>query len=449
LARTEKNIASESMAEQTSAEQETLAEIQKFRRVWEANNQGDSKIFTGRDDCTVWQMLDGILQCFRDYRRDLIQAEIKANAVYETAQAKHNPYAILMAGGSCANLALSQGHLRQSEQIAHQVLRQAYSICGKFPEPASISLTALSRVCFMRNQLEQAHQFLVRATDVNPNPTSTIEPVSIAILRAKIQSAQGDNEAAFSTIQAARELHNPRPSSIWLDQDLIAYLELFRLRQGIFDSGKELPIDRGIIEVSAFSALVRAEILIEKKRSVAAEEILNYLINKYPHGFYMLPILRAKVILAIALYDQRKLKEASKVFIEASRLAAPEYYIRPFLDYGPKIGSLLSLVLHAENLSAGVHSFLKGILTMLGHPGGIPKALPQDESLALAIAASISPREQQILQSISAGLSNQEIAEKFSISASTVKTHLENIFRKLGVSSRTQAIAQAQMLNLV
>jgi LuxR family maltose regulon positive regulatory protein len=143
------------------------------------------------------------------------------------------------------------------------------------------------------------------------------------------------------------------------------------------------------------------------------------------------------------------LKEASKVFIEASRLAAPEYYIRPFLDYGPKIESLLTLGLHTENLNAGVRSFLKGILTMLGHVGGTPKPLPQDESMALAIAASISPREQQILQLIGAGMSNREIADKFFISASTVKTHLENIFRKLGVSSRTQAIAQAHVLGLV
>jgi LuxR family maltose regulon positive regulatory protein len=86
---------------------------------------------------------------------------------------------------------------------------------------------------------------------------------------------------------------------------------------------------------------------------------------------------------------------------------------------------------------------------MLGHAGGIPKALPQDESLAFAIAASISPREQEILQSLSIGLSNQEIAVKYSISASTVKTHLENIYHKIGVNSRTQAIAQAQALGLV
>jgi LuxR family maltose regulon positive regulatory protein len=449
LVRAEQTITAQTKGERTSTGPEILAAIDKFRSVWDTDNPAELNIYADGDNFTVWRTLDGILQCYRDYRRDLIQAEIKANAIYAIAQVEHSPYAILMAGGSCANLALSQGHLRHSEQIAQQVLRLVFSLCGRFPEPASISMTALSRVFYMRNQLEQAHQFLVHATEVNPNPTSTIETVSIAILRAKIQSAQGDNEAAFSTIQAARELHTPRPSSIWLDQDLIAYLELFRLRQGLFDAGVQLPVDRGDINRSAFSALVRAEILINQKRSVAAEEIANYLIGKHPHGCYMLPVLRAKVILAIALFEQRKLKEASKIFIDASRLAAPEYYIRPFLDYGPKIESLLALVLHTENLNAGVRSFLKGILTMLGHAGGIPKPLPQDESMALAIAASISPREQEILQSVSIGLSNQEIAARFSISVSTVKTHLENIFRKLGVNNRTQAIVQAHALGLV
>lgn len=50
---------------------------------------------------------------------------------------------------------------------------------------------------------------------------------------------------------------------------------------------------------------------------------------------------------------------------------------------------------------------------------------------------------------MSAGLSSQEIAELVSISTITIKIHLGNIFRKLGVMSRTQAIARAQMLDLV
>jgi LuxR family transcriptional regulator, maltose regulon positive regulatory protein len=449
LTRIEKNITYTSAEKQTSEMQETLAEIHRIRGLWATNNLETSEIPIGGEHDTEWQMLNDILQCYRDYRRDLIRAEEKTSALYETAQTRHHLYAILMAGGGCANLALSQGYLRRSEQLAQQVLRQAYELSGKLPEPASIALAALSGVYFMRNQVGQADQLLIRANEVDPNPASTNQPVTIAILRAKIQSAQGDNDAAFTTIQAIRELHTQRPSSIWLDQDLMAYQELFRLRQGDLSSAERLLSEAGEIELSPFSALVRAEILIEQNRSVAAEDIVNHFLNKYPDGFYMLPVMKARVILAIALFEQRKINQSRQVMAEAARLAAPEFFIRPFLDFGPKIVSLLSLVLHTENLNSGTQSFLKGILAMLGQENGAPKIYPRDEPAALAIAASISIRERQILQLICAGLSNREIAAQCSVSASTVKTHLENIYRKIGVSSRTQAIAQAQALGLV
>ena len=86
---------------------------------------------------------------------------------------------------------------------------------------------------------------------------------------------------------------------------------------------------------------------------------------------------------------------------------------------------------------------------MLGHADGIEEKSYRDEPAPLVMAASISPREQEILYSLSVGSSNQEIAAQYSISTSTVKTHLENIYRKLGVSSRMQAIAKAQALRLV
>jgi LuxR family maltose regulon positive regulatory protein len=394
-------------------------------------------------------MLDGIVQCYRDYRHDLVQAEATASAVYGTAKANQHLYALLVAGGGCANLALSQGHLRRCEQIANQVLRQAFELCGGLPGPASIALTALSNVHFMRNQLVQAHRLLLRATEVDPNPASTNETVMVAILRAKIQSAQGDNEAAFATIQAVRELHAQRPSSIWLDQDLVAYQELFRLRQGDISSAERLLSEGGVVELNPFSALVRAEILIEQDRSVAAEEILEHLLERYPHGSYLLPVMRARVILAIALFSQRKVDQARQVMAKAARLAAPEFFTRPFLDYSPRIRSLLSLVLHTEDLDAGTRSFLKGTLAMFGQAGEAGETLPTDEPMALAIAASISPREQEVLRLLSAGLSNREIAARFCISTGTVKTHLESIYRKLGVNSRTQAVAQAHALKLL
>jgi len=123
--------------------------------------------------------------------------------------------------------------------------------------------------------------------------------------------------------------------------------------------------------------------------------------------------------------------------------------IRPFLDYGSKIGPLFSLILRSESLGAGTRSFVKGVLTMVGHANGIPRIHSREEPTELAVAASISPREQEALRMLGAGLSNREIAERYSISTSTVKTHIESIFRKLGVSSRTQAIAEGKKLDLI
>ena len=198
-----------------------------------------------------------------------------------------------------------------------------------------------------------------------------------------------------------------------------------------------------------FSAFVRASILMGQDRSVAAEEILRHLLDRYPSGFYWVPILRVRVNLAGALFRQQKVNQARQVMAEASRIAAPEFFVRPFLSDEPQISALLSLVLHTEDLNPGTRSFVKGTLAMLGHADGTQGISNRDEPMPLAMAASISPREQEILQSLSIGLSNQEIAVKYSISVSTVKTHLENIFRKLSVGNRTQAIAQAQALGLV
>lgn len=61
----------------------------------------------------------------------------------------------------------------------------------------------------------------------------------------------------------------------------------------------------------------------------------------------------------------------------------------------------------------------------------------------------ISTREYEVLQLISQGLSNEEIAEKLFVSLSTVKTHVSNILGKLDARRRTQAIQRAKELNII
>ncbi len=61
----------------------------------------------------------------------------------------------------------------------------------------------------------------------------------------------------------------------------------------------------------------------------------------------------------------------------------------------------------------------------------------------------ISKREFEVLELIATGLSNQEIADKLFVSVNTIKSHSSNLFQKLDVSRRTQAIQRAKELRLI
>lgn len=71
----------------------------------------------------------------------------------------------------------------------------------------------------------------------------------------------------------------------------------------------------------------------------------------------------------------------------------------------------------------------------------LPKANPEK--------LGISKREMEILELMAQGFSNQEIAEKTFLSIHTIKTHASNLFMKLDVKRRTQAISRAKELKLI
>jgi DNA-binding CsgD family transcriptional regulator len=68
---------------------------------------------------------------------------------------------------------------------------------------------------------------------------------------------------------------------------------------------------------------------------------------------------------------------------------------------------------------------------------------------ALISQMELSKRELEILTLLAQGHSNQEIAATIFVSLSTVKSHLQNIFEKLAVKRRTQAVEKAKRLNLI
>jgi LuxR family maltose regulon positive regulatory protein len=78
-----------------------------------------------------------------------------------------------------------------------------------------------------------------------------------------------------------------------------------------------------------------------------------------------------------------------------------------------------------------------------GEPGN-EKVKGIKPSSVSTLVEPLSDRELEVLQCIAEGLSNREVAQKLTISLTTVKSHTRNIYGKLGVNSRTQAVAQAR-----
>lgn len=90
-------------------------------------------------------------------------------------------------------------------------------------------------------------------------------------------------------------------------------------------------------------------------------------------------------------------------------------------------------------------SIARRILSWLATTPGAPQPQP----VASPPAVVLTPRERKILELVSQGLSNREMAETLSISRLTVECHTKNIYRKLAVNSRTEAVYLARRHGLL
>ncbi|RUU55639.1 LuxR family transcriptional regulator, partial [Mesorhizobium sp. M7A.T.Ca.TU.009.01.1.1] len=147
-------------------------------------------------------------------------------------------------------------------------------------------------------------------------------------------------------------------------------------------------------------------------------------------------ILRAKA--ASATHDQRV---ADRYLLEALRLAQPSGFIRSFVDEGrPVIDGLMRLRAAQAKTDPALSAYATRIIDAA-------QAMPVATRKLTAPAAEkeqLTQREAELLRYLTEGMSNRDIAVALSVSETTVKWHLKNIFGKLAVSNRVQAVRAAQ-----
>lgn len=153
--------------------------------------------------------------------------------------------------------------------------------------------------------------------------------------------------------------------------------------------------------------------------------------------------LRGQSLHALLLEQQGRGAAAQRLLFKTLEQAAPGECVRAFLDEGPRMRQLLERTRHmlaAPGAEAHTLAFARQVLQAAGI------APPPAQPGAQAEGEPLSERELHVLRLLCEGASNRDLALQLAISENTVKYHLKNLYGKLGVGSRAQAIRAAREL---
>lgn len=200
-----------------------------------------------------------------------------------------------------------------------------------------------------------------------------------------------------------------------------------------------LKLDDEISVLNEAEHVMYARILMVQGRLDDALGLLRRLIANAEKAGRIFHQIESLVLQAMVFKKLNNVAESMAAAQKALKLAEPGGYVRIFVDEGPAMAELLGKMLDATNNIP--RAFVKKLLPAL--------TLRKTMNTENGRVEPLSERELEVLMFIAAGRSNQKIAEALFISMSTVKTHLRNIYGKLNVHSRTEAIVKARELELL
>jgi LuxR family transcriptional regulator, maltose regulon positive regulatory protein len=356
-----------------------------------------------------------------------------------------------------ADIRVTQGHLREAERIYQQALQLA----TEHGEPAwgTVDLyVGLSELCCQRGDLEAATRYLLKSKELGDHAGLLDTRHRWYIAMAGIEEAEGNLDAALDLLDEAARQYVPGA-----DPDLrpIAALkaQLWVAQERIDDAlhwarERDLSVDDQLSYLREFEHLTLARVLIANYRRQRDDDtmtgvlgLLDRLLDAAEAGERTGSVIAILVLQALAHEARSDISAALASLERALTLAEPEGYVQVFVGEGPTLAPLLSKA-RASGLMLDYTGRLLGAFepeasTDEGTP---PHAGYAD---AQSLADSLSEREREVLLLIAEGLSNRRISERLFLALDTVKGHNRRIFGKLGVQSRTEAIARARELGLL
>lgn len=268
---------------------------------------------------------------------------------------------------------------------------------------------------------------------------------------ARIRLAQGDADGVRTALANARRLGQEQHVPAW--EPLVSAAEAHvQLRQGDFAAVQQWVGSLMHVNDAAQERrqLTLARYYLASAQYSEAHALLAELRQRASAVGCEGRVLEIDLIGALLYYRQGQVNQALLVLTPALTIAETEGYVRCFVDEGAPMAALLQRAAGQGIAPTYVSRLLK--LFDANVDGSPTVRVPSLGSTAASVQPLIEPlteRELEVLQLMAVGRSNPQIATELIIAVTTVKTHVKNIYGKLNVSNRFQAVARAQELKLV
>jgi LuxR family maltose regulon positive regulatory protein len=225
---------------------------------------------------------------------------------------------------------------------------------------------------------------------------------------------------------------------LWLSQDRMEAASRW-MAERESDAGGVLPFLR------EFEDIVEARILIAQGRLDDAVTLLQRLLEEAETGDRISSVIEILILQSLALEAQGQSERAMNSLQKALMAAEPGGFVHTFVDEGPAMAQLLYKAA-MSGISPRYARRLLSAFPMAEQEHTVP---PETQVIQTGLVEPLSEREMEVLQLIADGLTNPEIASRLFLAINTVKSHTRNIYGKLDVHNRTQAVARARVLGVL
>ncbi|MFC3803504.1 LuxR C-terminal-related transcriptional regulator [Cohnella sp. GCM10012308] len=298
-----------------------------------------------------------------------------------------------------------------------------------------------SLLLYEQNRLEEAEVYAERALQ-----TKCIQPYGLILFGAaavavRIYQAKGDPVRAFDLLERLKsKIHSP-DKSIFM-RKIEAEKAYLSFVNGSFDAGWLQTCGIQYTDTAPFASIREYSHLARACMACGRESDALQLLEQM-YGFVddedrTWDKVKVTVLQSLAFYQKGETANALMKLEAALLLAEPGRYIRSFLDEGVKMAELLRAYIGHRQINANLMSpimrYARDLLLLMSDPA----------NETANAGALITKQELKILRMIEMRLSNKQIADQLQITTETVKSHLKSMYRKLGVNSREQALAQGK-----